>query len=51
MTQAETDSNPLFGPLALQNGLIDQEQLATAFRAGTRDQGRSIAELLVGHAG
>jgi tRNA A-37 threonylcarbamoyl transferase component Bud32 len=33
--------------LALQNGLIDQDQLVAAFRAWTRDKGSPIAEYLV----
>ena len=36
----------LFGLIALQNGLIDQDHLVTAFRAWTRDKARSIAEHL-----
>ena len=38
----------LFGLLALQNGLIDQDQLVAAFRAWTRDKGRPLAEILLG---
>ncbi|MGO9922239.1 MAG: protein kinase domain-containing protein [Isosphaeraceae bacterium] len=38
----------LFGLLALQNGLIDQERLLGAFQAWARDKGRSLAEHLVG---
>jgi eukaryotic-like serine/threonine-protein kinase len=37
----------LFGLLALQNGLIDQGALFTAFAAWTRDKGRSLADHLV----
>src|SRR5262245_24807246 len=37
----------LFGLIALQNGLIDQGQLVSAFQAWTRDKGRSMAHLLV----
>jgi hypothetical protein len=33
--------------LALQNGLIDQDQLVAAFRAWTSDKGSPIAECLV----
>jgi tetratricopeptide (TPR) repeat protein/tRNA A-37 threonylcarbamoyl transferase component Bud32 len=36
----------LIGLLALQNGLIDQDVLVTAFRAWTRDKSKPIAELL-----
>jgi serine/threonine-protein kinase len=45
MTAAER--NLLFGLLALQNGLIDQDQLLAAFRAWSRDKGRSLAAHLV----
>ncbi len=38
----------LFGLLALQIGLIEQDQLVTAFRTWTRDKSRLIADLLVG---
>jgi tRNA A-37 threonylcarbamoyl transferase component Bud32 len=37
----------LFGLLALQNGLIDQDQLLAAFRAWSRDNARPLADLLV----
>jgi eukaryotic-like serine/threonine-protein kinase len=37
----------LSGLLALQNGLIDQEALFSAFAAWTRAKGRSLADLLV----
>ena len=47
MPTVNVDRNLLFGLLALQNGLIDQDQLITAFRAWTRDKGRPIAEYLV----
>ncbi len=47
MAAMSTDRNLLFGLLALQNGLIDQEQLLAAFRAWSRDKGRQIAEYLV----
>lgn len=40
------DRNLLFGLFALQNGLIDQDQLINAFRAWTRDKSQSIASLL-----
>ena len=39
------DRNLLFGLLALQNGLIDQDQLVAAFRAWSRDKSRQIARL------
>jgi serine/threonine-protein kinase len=41
------DREMLFGLLALQNGLIDQVQLVTAFHAWTCDKARSLAEHLV----
>ena len=37
----------LFGLLALQNGLIDQVQLAAAFQAWTRDRTQPLADHLV----
>jgi hypothetical protein len=37
----------LFGLLALQNGLINQAQLVTAFQAWTLDKSRSLADQLV----
>jgi hypothetical protein len=37
----------LFGPLALQTGLINQSQVVAAFHTGTLDQGRSLADHLV----
>jgi tetratricopeptide (TPR) repeat protein/tRNA A-37 threonylcarbamoyl transferase component Bud32 len=40
---AATHQDLLFGLLALQNGLIDQDQLLAAFRARTRDRGRDLA--------
>jgi serine/threonine-protein kinase len=47
MASHDTDRHLLFGLLALQNGLIDQDQLIAAFRAWTRDKGRPLAEHLV----
>ena len=41
------ERNLLFGLLALQNGLIDQDQLVAAFRVWTRDKSRQIADYLV----
>jgi hypothetical protein len=41
---AESDLH--FGLLALQNGLIDQDQLVAAFRAWTRDRAQPLAEHL-----
>ncbi len=47
MAAINADRNLLFGLLALQNGLIDQDQLVAAFRAWSRDKRRQIAEYLV----
>ena len=47
MAAVNADRNLLFGLLALQNGLVDQDQLVAAFRAWSRDKGRQIAEYLV----
>jgi eukaryotic-like serine/threonine-protein kinase len=47
MPAVNADRNLLFGLLALQNGLVDQDQLVAAFRAWSRDKGRQIAEYLV----
>ena len=47
MAAVEAEHNLLFGLLALQNGLIDQDQLVAAFRAWSRDKGRRIADYLV----
>ena len=44
---AAADRNLLFGLLALQNGLIDQDQLVAAFRVWSRDKSRQIGEYLV----
>ena len=41
----------LFGLLALQNGLIDQGGLFTAFAAWTRDKSRSLADHLTDGGG
>jgi tetratricopeptide (TPR) repeat protein/tRNA A-37 threonylcarbamoyl transferase component Bud32 len=45
------DPHLLFGLLALQNGLVDQAQLVSAFHAWTRDKTRPLAEhlLALGH--
>jgi serine/threonine protein kinase len=45
--EAETPRDLLFGLLALQNGLIDQDQLVTAFSAPSRAKERTLAEILV----
>ena len=47
MSKAESERDLLFGLLALQTGLIEQDQLVTAFRAWTRDKSRPIADILV----
>jgi tetratricopeptide (TPR) repeat protein/tRNA A-37 threonylcarbamoyl transferase component Bud32 len=44
---ADSDGNLLLGILALQNGLIDRDQLVAAFEAWTRDTDRSLADHLV----
>ena len=41
------DKDLLFGLLALQNGLIEQDQLLAAFRVWSRDRNRPMAEHLV----
>ena len=43
----ETPRDLLFGLLALQNGLIDQDQLVAAFGAWSRAKGKTLAEILV----
>ena len=47
MTGPNADRDLLFGLLALQNGLIDQDQLVAAFQAWTRDKARPLADHLV----
>ena len=42
----DPDRNLLFGLLALQNGLVDQDQLVAAFRVWSRDRSSPIADLL-----
>ena len=44
---ADTPRDLLFGLLALQNGLIDQGALFSAFTTWTRGRDRSMAEILV----
>src|SRR5262245_6126913 len=46
MDPIAADHNLLFGLLALQIGLIDQDRLMDAFRAWTRDKSRAMADLL-----
>src|SRR3954453_15064457 len=48
MTAMAADRNLLFGLLALQNGLINQGQLVTAFQAWTLDKAGVLADHLVG---
>jgi tetratricopeptide (TPR) repeat protein/tRNA A-37 threonylcarbamoyl transferase component Bud32 len=43
----ETPRDLLFGLLALQNGLIDQDQLVAAFGAWSRARGKALAQILV----
>ncbi|MGO9915902.1 MAG: hypothetical protein ACLQIB_14500 [Isosphaeraceae bacterium] len=47
MSVVNADRNLLFGLHALQNGLIDQDQLVAAFRAWSRAKDRQLAEYLV----
>ncbi len=49
MTAVDIDHNLLFGLLALQNGLIDHDQLLDALRSWIRDKDRPIADDLVEH--
>src|SRR3954466_11477755 len=44
---ADTSRDLLFGLLALQNGLIDQDQLVSAFRSWSRDKESGIADRLI----
>jgi serine/threonine protein kinase len=46
MAALAADRDLLFGLLALQVGLIDQDQLVVAFRAWTRDRARPLADQL-----
>jgi serine/threonine-protein kinase len=46
MAAIAADRDLLFGLLALQVGLIDQDQLVAAFRAWTRDRVRTLADHL-----
>jgi eukaryotic-like serine/threonine-protein kinase len=45
-TRDDTNRNLLLGLLALQNGLIDQDQLVAAFGAWARANGKTLAEIL-----
>ena len=47
MNAVAADRNLLFGLLALQNGLIDQAQLAGAFQAWTLDRARGLSGHLI----
>ncbi len=47
MNAVAADRNLLFGLLALQNGLIDQAQLAGAFQAWTLDRTRGLSGHLI----
>jgi hypothetical protein len=46
MAAVAADCDLLFRLIALQNGLIDQGHLVAAFRAGTRDRTRPLADSL-----
>ena len=48
MAALAADRNLLFGLIALQNGLIVQDQLLGAFRAWTLDKAHDLADHLVG---
>ncbi len=41
------DSHLVFGLLALQNGLVDEAQLVSAFDAWKRDKARPLVEHLI----
>ena len=43
----QTPRDLLFGLLALQIGLIDQDQIVTAFSAWSRAKGKTLAEILI----
>ena len=47
MASVAADCNLLFGLLALQNGLIDQDQLMNAFRSWSRDKTHLLADHLM----
>ncbi len=47
MAPVDSESNLLFGLLALQNGLIDHGALFAAFAAWTRDKSRPLADHLI----
>ena len=47
MSKVEVDRNLLFGLLAIQTGLVGQGALFAAFNAWTRDNTRSLAEILL----
>jgi serine/threonine-protein kinase len=47
MAAVAADRNLLFGLIALQNGLIVQDQLLGAFRAWTLDKARALADHLI----
>jgi eukaryotic-like serine/threonine-protein kinase len=51
MAASTAERDMLFGLLALQNSLIDQDQLMSAVRAWSRDRVRPIADYLVGRGG
>ena len=51
MDNSGADRNLLFGLVALQNGLIDQVQLVTAFQSWTLQKDRPLADHLVDSGG
>ena len=44
---AGVEANQLIGPMAIQNGLIDQEQIIAAYEDWNRDKSRPLADLIV----
>ena len=47
MAAVESDSNLLFGMLALQNGLIEQPDLIAAFQCWCKERSRPMAQVLI----
>lgn len=47
MHQSNNEQQMLFGLLALQTGMVDQDQLLSAFREWSRDKSRSLGQWLV----
>jgi serine/threonine protein kinase len=51
LSRPDTGRDLLFGLIALQNGLVEQDELVAAFRAWTRDKARPLAAHLAERAG